>query len=134
MTAKGTTSLFFNIKYSKHSGSDYIETYKEAYILFNGDTRFSEVLRFQSDCKKVFKEILFCKKELLSYRVKLSRYQSDEDGVSINSDHWYSDQTVDSSDDLDGVYFRPDTKYTAENRDLYLTKAKLLEDLCDAFG
>ena len=110
----------------------------ETSVMFGKDTHFSDVLRFQADIKKIYSRAVKAIKAGDSFTLQITEAKYRQTGnllkggkfETLSFDCWEAVPVYEQ--DTEGIYFRPDTRYTAEHRDLYLTKANLLEDLAGA--
>lgn len=106
-------------------------TYK-AEINLTDNTDFSEIVEFLEDIKKIWKKGMAAIKAGLYMELEVTEavYQNWEDPekdlIQKSYNRWVSVKT--DEQDGDGIYLRPDTRYTDECRDMYLTK-NTLKDL-----
>jgi len=113
--------------------NDYAEgsttTFKKtADITFDNNTELTAVSRFIENAKKIWK---LCTKEYeheheyrsLEIMVSVAEW-NDGQYKSISFDRWYTRSNDDINTDPDEkmVYLVPDTRYTAENRDMAIGK------------
>lgn len=103
-------------------------TYK-AEINLTDSTDFSEIIEFMGDIKKVWKKGMAAIKAgfYMELEVTEAVYENwlepEKNLVQKSYNRWVSVPTHEQ--DNEGIYLRPDTRYTDECRDMYLTKDTL---------
>lgn len=103
-------------------------TYKAEINLTDG-TDFSEIIEFMEDIKKVWKKSMAAIKAGLYMELEVTEavyenwLEPGKNLVQKSYNRWGSVPTHEQ--DSEGIYLRPDTRYTDECRDMYLTKDTL---------
>ena len=104
------------------------------------DTRFSEILQFQKDVKKLWNRAIKAinNETFLEFEITQSTYDNwltDKPPKQTSFDRWYgtsSNQYLDERwKDEWGIYLKADEEYTAPERDIFLSR-NVLEDLAEA--
>lgn len=106
-------------------------TYTNLFTQLADDTSFREIVEFIEGVKRIYSEAIkaskrgaFVKHEVIS-AVYDNWLVKDADLVQKGFDRWYFEGY---NEDTDGIYLLPDTRYTDEQHNLYLTK-NVLHDL-----
>lgn len=103
-------------------------TYK-AEIRLADNTTFSEIVEFLEDVKKVYKKGMAAIKAGFRMELEVTEavyenwLEPEKDLILKSFNRWVSVETYEQ--DNEGIYLRPDTRYTEEHRDMYLTKDTL---------
>lgn len=101
----------------------------QAEIKLTDNTDFSEIVEFLEDIKKIWKKGTAAIKAgfYMELEVIEAVYQNwgepEKDLIQKSFNRWVSVPTHEQ--DGEGIYLRPDTRYTDECRDMYLTKDTL---------
>jgi|GEM_PF-3337625 len=126
-------NLSFKLAYSKYTktGKREITTGKE--IQIDRDTTFGDVAEWLDALKKAVAEAVRVRKSGNTYIFELVRstytgwgHSEDAPLVQRSYDRWTA---CGEEQDEEGVHFCPDTQYTKEYFDLYLTPKTLMEDI-----
>lgn len=105
----------------------------QASIQLDAYSSFAYILDEMDKVKEMFKIAQKALKDgrWFEFEITESTFDFDENDNYIrgNFDCWVS-VPLSEQDETGGIYFRPDTRYTSENRDMYLSSAKdLFKDL-----
>ena len=120
-----------------------ITTKAEARITFGIKTKFYHINEFFEDVKRIHTKALKAIKagNTFSFTVSEAQYKWTGKGgkelpeletVSFNS--WEAAPVWEQDQNENYIYFRPDTKYTPEHRDMIIRKGHILEDLAEYIG
>ena len=114
----------------------------KAEVRLSAEVSFSEIVRFQDEVKKLYSEAIKAIKadNYLDIEITVHTYKyfpnrnwkTLETLETVGFDRWTAAPVWEQ--DTDGVYFRPDTRYTSEYKDGYLTKKTLFSDLAAMIG
>ena len=124
-------SFGFSLEYTKYTKNGKREIRIEKDIDIDDDTTFSEVSDWLAALKSAVAEAVRVTKKGDTFCFELTRgiyenWKSDKPLVQKSFDAWRGAYL---SQDEEGVYLPPNTKYTRETWDLYLTPKTLLEDI-----
>ena len=124
-------SLDFSLEYTKYTKSGKREIKLEKSVHIDDDTTFSDVSEWLAALKSAVAEAMRVTKSGNTFFFSLSRgtydnWHSDKPLVQKSFDCW---NTCGTTQDDEGVYLSPDTRYTEEHWDLYLTPKTLLDDI-----
>lgn len=118
------------LKTEKCKGNTTITTEEDAIIRLNGKTVLKQILKFEKDAKAVFrKSVKALKSDPFRTRVTLSITHWDGDHAENlkHSNHWYSDNHDDPSDDHIILYASKDNDLMVE--ETVFLKANIIESI-----
>ena len=116
----------------RNTKSDFLTT---AALELSVETKFSDIQRFLGDLKDILNVHKACASNGTYCHVYLSDSIYEQDNETVHSksfDAWKFDG-IPSLDD-EGLYLSPDTKYTEETRDMYISYDLPLLDQLDSIG
>lgn len=122
-------SFELKLKVDEIRRHEAIERRYEAEIKLTDETSFSEIVEFMEEVKKIWKKGMNAIKAGLYMELEIteSTYDNwlspDKNLIQKSFNRWVSAPTQEQDDE--GIYLRPDTRYTDECRDMYLTKDTL---------
>lgn len=124
-------SLSFELEYTKYSKSGTREIKIKKDLNIGDETTFAEVSEWLAALKSAVAEAVRVTKSGNTFIFQLSRgtydnWHSDKPLLQKSFDCW---NTYGTEQDEEGVYLSPDTRYTCETWDLYLTPKTVLEDI-----
>lgn len=126
-------SLSFKLAYTKYMKSGRREITIEKEIQIDRDTTFGDVAEWLDALKKAVAEAVRVRKSSNTYSFELVRstytgwhHSEDAPLVQRSYDRWTA---YGEEQDEEGVHLNPDTRYTMEYWDLYLTPKTLMEDI-----
>lgn len=127
-------SYNFNLVEQKTYTRPFLHTCETKYaaeIRLRDDTTFSELIQQMERVKEIFKIAQKAIKDHRYFEFEITesiyRWDDNDNYRSLSFNRWVSVPEQDQ-DETGGIYFRPDTKYTSENRDMYLASLKTLFD------
>ena len=134
-----TTTKDFSVYFQTETrkGSQVITVKMETRISLGAETTFGQMAAFFQEVKKIHSAAMKAVKrgdwfEMDICEAVYDRFQSRDPYKvgrleTVSFDCWKAAPTWEQSED--GIYFRPDTRYTSETRDMYLSKKDLFKDL-----
>lgn len=120
------------LKVNEVSQKKETEKIYRAEINLADSTTFSEIVKFLDDVKRVYKKGMTAIKtgSQMELEITESVYENwlepGKELIQKSFNRWVSIPTHEQDDQ--GIYLRPDTRYTEEHRDMYLSK-DVLKDL-----
>lgn len=124
------------IRYKR--GEEHTSKY-EYTVTFGSETRMSEVVGFMNDMTALWRKAIAAAKDWENTSVinmDISQYVFDSDKSECEHyDRWYLRNKEDITTDKDeaGIYLCPDTRYTSENRDMFIGR-NVLHDMAEYMG
>ena len=117
-----------NLQVVESKKGELIEKTYKTELRISDETSFSDIVDFMEDIKNIWKRAKSAVKRghWMELEVIVSAYDNwltDEELIRKSFDRWVSVPTEEQ--DEDGIYLRADTRYTAPERDMYLTKDTL---------
>ena len=121
-------SFEMNLQVVENKKGERVERTYKTELKIVDDITFSEIVDFIADVKSTWKRAMDAVKKgnWMELEVVVSAYDNwltDKDLVQKSFDRWVSAPTEEQ--DEDGIYLRADTRYTAPERDMYITKDTL---------
>ncbi len=122
-------SFDLRLKVDEIRHNEITERNYKAEINLTDSTDFSEIIEFMEDVKKVWKKGMAAIKAgfYIELEVTEAVYENwlcpEKNLVQKSYNRWVSVPTHEQ--DSEGIYLRPDPRYTDECRDMYLTKDTL---------
>lgn len=127
----------FDLKITSHKDGETIERRINDFIIIGKDgTTLSSMASFITGLRKAYDKAIKAIKagEDIEMSIEKSRYTTAGfDFVDLERDRWTAAPTWEQDPEA-GLYFRPDTRYTAEYRDMLLTGRNFFEDLGNTIG
>ena len=114
----------------ERKGIERIERGKEWTLWLNANTTLTDVEDFYKVSESIFKDCIKAHKKSTDYQMQIMQSVIFDDSTS-KTDRWVSDSWY--SQDGEGIHLLPDTRYTNESRDIYLTK-NVRKDLASYLG
>lgn len=114
-----------------------VTTKQDTEITFGMNTNFFQVNRFFADMKKMHAAAMKAMKNGDRFTFEITEGVYRWEGVkleTISFDAWEAVPTEAQDAEGDYIYFEPDTRYTAEHRDMILRRGHILEDLAEYIG
>lgn len=104
-------------------------------IVFGMNTNFYQLAIFEEEARKICKKALKAVKagNTFTFEVWQSVHRwTGEHIETLSFDAWKAAPTWEQSEDY--IYFRPDTRYTEEHRDMILTGKNIFKELSEYIG
>lgn len=136
-----TVRIMFNTTETKKNEKTTVEM--EAVITFGINTRFTEIAEFTADANRIITKALKATKagNTFSLTVSESKYKwTNKGGAKFPEletkayNAWEAAPVWEQDPNENYIYFRPDTKYTPEHRDMIIRKGHIIEDLAEYIG
>lgn len=117
-----------NLQVVESKKGERIEKTYKTELRVSDETSFSDIVDFMEDIKNIWKRAMSAVKRnhWMQLEVVVSTYDNwltDKPLVQKSYDRWVSVSTEEQ--DEEGIYLRADARYTAPERDMYLTKDTL---------
>ena len=102
----------------KRTRNSEILTYKkDASLTADENCKFSEIIRFLDDVENIWKRAMKAKRSGRWYEIEITEM------TEQSFDRWVSRYETDDPDLVsEGIYLEADTRYTAPERDMWLSK------------
>ncbi len=100
-------------------------TEKEARLNIDDTTKIGYITKFQAQTGDIVRTALKAIKDGLHVKLEISTAIYDSNISQKSYNRWY----LDDCSDVDGLYMKPDTKYTAIEHDMYIKPKTLWADL-----
>ena len=127
------------IRYTKLSRNTEVFVRISTGVTFNHETTFDSIRRFIADVKKIETAFKYCQKNAISCDIDLmvATYNCESGKYeTVDFDAWNHSGIPDacSYPDENGLYLRPDTRYTKEEHDIFLLFSQsIVEQLAEGY-
>lgn len=120
--------IWLKMEIQEMKNNDFIVTKTEASLTLSSETNFDEIIKFQKESKRIIKKAIAGAKKGARFEIQLNigRYNSvwnnnefiRSEQVDFNA--WIADSSEQDFQDGEQLYFKPDTRYTEDYRDLFI--------------
>ena len=131
------STVFIDFETETRKGDETTKRKIYGSVTFGKDTTLSAVIDFQKTAEKAVRAAVaaIAAGQVFTLRIDRSEYKWTGDRIETkNFDSWEAVPVWDQSAEEKTVYFRPDTKYTPEHRDMLLRSGHAFEDMAQYIG